>query len=468
MQILKHKTTQKGSVLVLLVVLIFTVSMVVLSILGYATMQLRVARTSVAKEQALHIAEAGINYYQWRLAHYPDDYTDGNGGSCSPCGPYLKTYYDTDNQQVLGQYEITITPPSTGSTVVTITSTGATASNPNITRTVTTRYGIPSLAKFAFLTNSDAWIGNTETVNGAFHTNGGVRFDGTGNAPITSSKTTYTCQPTFGCNPSQTKPGIWGAASQSTQSFWSFPVPNQNFAGMTTDLSEMKSDAQLAGMYLPPSATRGYSLVFNSNGTVTVYKVTSLRSHMTGYDVAGGTHTEDLDYNARSLQFTQNIPSNGIIFVEDKVWVEGVVNGRVTVAAAKFPYNASTAPDIMIPNNITYLAKDGTHSLGLIAQRHVLVTYYAPTTLEINAALVAQNGSCQRYNFSGNVKNSITLYGSLASFGTWTWSWINGSGQVTSGYATTATTYDSNLLYAPPPSFPLTDEGYVQLSWQSD
>ncbi len=465
----KHfKLKQQGTVLIFELVLMFVVSLTLLSILGYAAQQTRVARSTVLREQALHIAEAGINYYQWRLAHFPEDYTDGQGGTCNPCGPYVHDYIDTDTQEVLGQYSITITPPLVGSTVTEIESTGWTTAHPSIKREIRTRYGIPSLAKFAFLTNADAWIGNGETVNGPFHTNGGVRFDGEGNSPITSAKSTYTCTYTFGCSPSQTKPGVWGSASSGTQSFWQYPVPNQDFASIATDLADMKSDAQVDGLYLPPSSSRGYSLVFNSDGTLTVYKVTSLKSHITGTDVNSVAHSEDIDYRNRSLQFTQSLPNNGVVFVEDDVWVEGVVNGRVTVAAAQLPYNPGSAPDIMIPNNITYLAKDGTHSLGLISQRHVLVTYFAPNDLEINAALIAQNGSCQRYYFLGNVKNSIEIFGSISSFGTWTWSWVNGSSQVVSGYSSTSTTYDSNLLYAPPPSFPLTTDGYTQLSWESD
>lgn len=459
---------ESGTVLIFELVLMFVVSLTLLSILGYAAQQTKLGRSTMLREQALHVAEAGINYYQWHLAHFPEDYTDGNGGSCSPCGPYVHDYIDSDTQEVLGQYSLTITPPLVGSTVTEIESKGWTTSHPSTTRVIRTKYGIPSLAKFAFLTNSDAWIGAEEIVNGPFHTNGGVRFDGEGNAPITSAKETYTCTSTFGCSPSETKPGVWGAAPSATQSFWQYPVPNQDFSGISTDLAEMKSKSQLDGIYLPPSSARGYSLVFSSDGTVTVYKVTSLRSHATGTDVNGVAHPEDIDYKNRTLQFIQNLPTNGIIFVEDDVWVEGVVNGRVTVAAAQLPYNPGGAPDIMIPNSITYLAKDGTHSLGLISQRHVLVTYFAPVSLEIDAALIAQNGSCQRYYYNGNVKNSISIFGSVSSFGTWTWSWVNGSNQVISGYSTTSTTYDSNLLYSPPPSFPLTADGYTQLSWESD
>ncbi len=459
---------QQGSVLVLAVVLIFIVSLVIVGILANATMQLRLARSSANKELAFHIAEAGVNYYQWHLAHFPTDYADGTGAvNCNPCGPFVHDYTDFDTGLVVGQYSLVITPPPLGTTVVTIVSTGYTAVNPNVKRTITVRYGIPSLAQYAFLSNADMWIGDTEAVSGQLFSNGGIRFDGTGNAPIQSAKSTYVCTYTFGCSPNQTKPGIWGSAPASTKEYWKFPQPNIDFSSMTGDLSAMKTAAQTGGLYLAPSSSQGYSLVFNSNGTVTIYKVNTLQSNPEQRDVNGVIHTEYVDYATRTLQFTQNLPANGVIFVEDKTWVEGTVAGRVTIAAAKLPYNASTAPTIYIPNNITYLAKDGTNSLGLIAQKDIIVTYHAPNTLEIDAALIAQNGSAQFLQSVGNIKTSITVYGSTASFGVWTWSWVSG-GSIVSGYANTSSIYDANLLYAPPPSFPLTTSGYQQMSWQSN
>ena len=232
---------------------------------------------------------------------------------------------------------------------------------------------------------------------------------------------------------------------------------------MTSDLATIKTDAQNSGVYLPPSSAQGYSLVFNSDGTVTIYKVNTLLSHQTGYDVNGNAHSENLDYNSRTLVSTQNIPANGLIFVEDRTWVEGQVAGRALVATAKLPYNPSTAPSILIPNNITYTNYDGSVALGLLSQQDVLITYFTPNTLRIDAALVAQNGSVQRYNFSGNIKNTITLFGTIITYGRRVLYWVGSS-----GYPTISTIYDANLLYSPPPSFPLSSEGYQIINWNSD
>ncbi len=455
---------KKGAILVYLLVIMFLFTVMMMPIIGRLTTNGKLLKTAIDREEALQIAEAGVNYYQWHLAHYPADFQDGTGVA----GPYVHDYADFDTQEVIGHYSLTITPPVTGSTIVTITSTGYTTNNPSVTRTITAKYGVPSLAEFSFLSNDVIWIGDTESVVGKLQSNNGVRFDGTGNAPITSAKSTYTCPSTQGSPCPTTKNGVWGSASQATQNFWQFPVPATDFSALTANLATMKASAQSAGIYLPPSSALGYSLVFKNDSTIDIYKVTSLTNNPTGWDVNGTAHNENIDYNARTLLYNKPIPANGYVYVEDKIWVEGVVKGRVMVAAAQLPYNAATAPIIYIPDNITYAAKDGTNVLGLLSQSGVIVTYHAPATLEIDAALIAQNGSAQFYYYPGKVKTSITIFGSIMTFGQWTWSWVNGGGAIVSGYTNTTDIYDGDLLYSPPPGFPLSSSGYQLLDWTSN
>jgi len=457
---------QKGEMLVLLLVIMFIFSITVMPLVNAVVTKSKVLTSTVNKEQALQIAEAGITYYQWHLAHYPTDYQDGTGVA----GPYVHNYVDFDTATTIGTYSLEITAPVFGSTIATIKSTGEASANPGVKRTITAKYGIPSLAKYSFLSNAYIWIGSSESVSGEFHSNNGVRFDGIGNAPIQSTKTTYVCPNSQGCSGNPTKDGIWGSASAAVKSFWEFPVPAIDFSSVTSDLSNMKSDAQSGGIYLSPSSASGYSLVFKSNATIDIYKVNSLLSTPSFYDMNWTVHSEDIDYNSRTLLFNKPMPANGIIYVEDKVWVEGTVNGRAMVAAAKLPYVPSSAPTIYIPNNILYLAKDGLHSLGLLAQKDVVVTYRAPNILEVDAALIAQNGSTYfPYYSSGSfrIKDDITIYGSTMTFGVWTWTWVSGSTNV-SGYTNTHSVYDANLLFSPPPSFPLSSSGYQQLSWTSN
>ena len=450
--------------MIYLIIVIFVFMMIMLPVVSVLAGKLKLLRTAIEREAAIQIAEAGINYYQWHLSHFPSDYTDGTGQP----GPYLHDYIDKDTQNNVGRFSLLIVPPQIGSTITTVTSTGWTNFNPNITRSITARSGVPSFTQYAFLSNDIMWIGEDEEISGKLHSNNGIRFDGIGNAPIASAKLTYTCPSSQGSPCPAVKDGVWGSAPQYVQSFWKFPVPAVDFSSLTSDLAAIKSLAQSGGFYLPPSSEQGYSLVFNADGTFSAYKVTKLQGTPTGWDVNGLAHNEDTDYKNRSLQFTSALPANGVIYVEDKTWVEGTVRGRVTVVAAKLPYDPSSAPTIYIPNNIIYSAKDGADVLGLISQKDVVVTFRAPDVLEINAAIISQNGSAQAFYYPSTIKESITIFGSLMTFGQWTWSWVNPGGQIISGHKNTYHIYDANLLYGPPPSFPLSASGYEILDWVSN
>jgi len=458
------KKNQRGSLMIYLIVSIFVFTIIIFPVVTIFSAKLKLLRASIDKEEALQIAEAGVNYYQWHLAHFESDYKDGTNTS----GPYVHDYIDYDTQQNVGKYSLTITPPSTGSTIVTVQSTGWTNNNPSTKRTITAKFGIPSLAKYAFLSNDVIWIGSSETVNGQLQSNNGIRFDGVGNAPIRSAKSTYYCPSTQGYPCPTTKNGVWGSASSTVQSFWQFSVSAVDFSSITSDMPTMKSNAQSSGIYLPPSNSAGYSLVFNSNGTVSVYKITSLLKNPAGKDTDNQPRKENTDYDRRTLQFTKDIPQNGMIFSEDNTWVEGIVDGRVTVVAAELPYDSSTAPTIYIPKNIVYKSKDGSDVLGLISQSDVVVTYHAPNDIEIDAAIIAQYGGAQFFYYANNIKDTITIYGTIMTFSQWTWGWVDDYGNTTSGYTTTINNYDGNLLYNPPPSFPVSSAGYQILNWKSD
>lgn len=448
---------QQGSVLMLTLVFtsIFTLS--ALGMAGWINYQHRLARQKVSWHNALQIAEAGINYYRWHLAHAPGDYTDGTGQP----GPYLHDYLDPQGE-TMGRFSLEITTPTACSSSVIIKSTGWTLVEPHTTRVISMRYGQESLSSYAFITNSNVWFGEQESLHGEVHSNGGIRMDGAADSRMTSAKETYLCGPEHGCS-SQEKPGIWG--SGTTQSLWEFPVSNVDFDALTVDLATLKDVAETSGVYLP-NLGLGYHLIFKSNGTFDVYRVTKLYNPIWGYDMDGWIK---LSLDIQNESFLANYPLSGecnIIFVEDNVWVDGVVNGRVTLAAAKLPAVPNNNRRIVINGNLTYLAKNGTHVLGLIAQKDILVPYSsAPDNLEINAAMIAQKGRIFRLYYPGDLLNTITTYGSIITNNTWTWTWVNQFDIPISGYEHTETLYDPYLKYNPPPYFP-TKETYSFLRWE--
>jgi len=428
-----------------------SVATIVLSTLRFAT------RTQRAVS-ATYIAEAGINYYLWHLSHNVTDFCDGV--ACGTLGadgygPFTYDYTSSDGRK-LGTYSIYVKPPSGASASVTVKSIGN-ASGGSAPRTLQASIAIPSFAQYAILTNTEIWIGPGETVDGALHSNIGIHFDGVGNDAVSSAQSTYRPTPQFGGN-NTVKNGVWGTGGPS--SFWKFPVPPVDFQSVTADLVKLKADAQASGRYLAPTSPGqptsklGYYLELRGDGAIDVYRLTR----------------EQCTSTNRTFIQTIPHPANNILFVEDNVWIRSKPNetmpGRLTIAAAYLPANASTYKTITIMGDIKYTNKTGSSALGLIGQQDVKVSRQAPATLYIDGAMLAQNGHVwyQKDTLGGTscsqqVKTSITVYGTIATNLFWTWTYVTGNAGnyvTVDGYSTTNNSYDKNFRLTPPPSFPLT------------
>lgn len=453
---------QSGTALILVTVFTGVFLLIISGMLGVVYYQHRLNNQHIAKVQALHLAEAGVNYYRWHLAHDPDDFTDNTGTA----GPYVHNYEDPSSGLV-GTFSLEIDPPDIGSTVVTIRSTGWVDKYPNLKKTIEVRHGKYSLAHYSFLTNSDIWLGENESVSGEMHANGGIRMDGTNDSLITSAKETYICTTGHGCNNVE-KPGIWGTGPNND--LWQFPVPEVDFNTITLDLANIKQEAIAHGHYYA-KRNYGYHVIFQSNGTYDLYYITRLYSSLRQIDDDDFSGWEYKAEEIRNQTYlgNYNLPNNGIIFIEDNVWVEGTVNGKITLVSARFPDTPNNNTNIYINNNIRYLARDGNHSLGLIAQKNVQVPRHAPSTLYIDGVMLAQKGRVYRaiylYSSQRRVTDYIEVYGGIITNKIWTWTWVNGSGTVIDGYQTTLSIYDARLTFQPPPYFP-TSGDHQFISWE--
>jgi type II secretory pathway pseudopilin PulG len=466
------RNNQKGFTLAIIIVVTVLLSALALAVANIAISNVRFTGHEQKSASALNVAEAGVNYYLWHLSHNTIDYCDG-ASTCTgsgPFGPYVHSYYDASGK-LLGTYTLTITPPGAGSTVTTVQSVGqVTGLSGN--RTILAQLGIPSFASYALLTNSEVWFGSTESSVGPVHSNVGVHFDGVNNGPVTSANANYVPSVGYGGNGSTSHTGVWGAGGPASQ--WQYPVPTVNFNQVTANLAALKTLAQSNGVYLAPlntpaQASKGYYLLLKNNGTVDIYTVTEKTTSLSG--VTDKTNA----FSVKTFVRNQAAPANGVMYVEDNVWVEGAYNGRLTIATGRLPDPVSTRTSIHIVDGITYTATDGSVAVGLIAQKDALISYYAPSTMTLYAALLAQNGfagfdipGASGCNFSGalpaRVKTSLTFVGAIASNGSWTWSYSSGA-STCSGYNTNSSIFDTFLKYAPPPQFPITGT-YSILNWR--
>ena len=440
---------------------------------------LRISVRSLNKASAFSIAEAGIEYYRWHLAHDPDDYEDGTN---SP-GPYVHEYYDQDGQKI-GEFILDITPPPQGSSIVTIKSTGRVLADASIQKVIEVKTGIPSLAQYAIVANENLRIGEGTTVYGQTHSNGGVSFDGVAHHVVSSAQPDYNDPDHGGGNefgvhthispvdplpPASvpSRPDVFRAGRQ-------FPVPAVDFDGLTASLAEIKSGAQTGGHYFGASGVLGYHIVLRTNDTFDIYRVLKLERRP-----AGCTDIQDQDawgtwsIEEETLLENRTLPGNGLIFVEDDLWIDGGIEGaRLTIAAAEFPENAATMRSITINNDLRYANFDSQDVIGLIAQKNVNIGLISEDDLRIDAALVAKNGRVGRYYYRPqgaqgqggcqpyHIRTKLTTYGMLATNKNLQFSYGDETGYVTKEF-----NYDPNLLYSPPPSFPVTSNQYVQLSW---
>jgi len=461
---------QKGSITPPLLIITASFIVIIYALLFMLSLQLDYSQRQVASEQALAIAETGINYYRWHLAHAPEDFQDGT----SAPGPYVHDYLDPQGASI-GKFSLEIIPPSAESSIVTIVSTGWTERYENIKRTIKAQYGKPSLTQFSFLQNASSWYGSGITIHGKVHSNNGIRMDGTNTSVVSSAKETYMCGSETGCHPPEAKPGVWGAGGD--QGLWQFPMPAIDFDLISFDFASMKESAQTQGLYLGESGKEGYHIIFE-NETFRVFKV--LRTdYIEGYSVPGqglgqegkgGCRKRYQLIASEELIDNYNLSNTPIIFAEDYLWVEGVIDGRLTVVAARFPITSNKI-SIWIPNSLHYAAYDHTDSLGLIAQSSIIFTRDVPDDFKIDGALIAKAGNIMRHGYfwwcggaEGAVKDKLTINGSLISYFKSYW---NFGSEPESGFITREITYDPDLLYSPPPFFPTSGE-YEFISWTEE
>jgi len=466
----------------LVVVFIGVFGLVLGTLSSYSLTQARYGRALYAREQALHIAEAGLEFYRWFLVHNTDTLVDGTG----LVSPYDYTVNDPEGGE-LGQAQITATANTQCNSVqwIDLVSRGTSNANTSFQRTLSARYILPSAAEYSYLLNSSVWAGSDRNIRGPYHSNGGIRMDATHNSDVTSAVSTWNCDSGYNCSPTQSNaPGVVGTGSNPA--LWTYPVPNVNFAAIGVNFTDLKDKAQNAGGIYYPAASgsvnnRGYHLAFNSNGTVTIRRVTSTIGHPS-YSSQYGWGTEYSTINHETLLGTYAIPSTcSVIFLDDRAWIEGVVNGKVTVIAAT-PDDSSTSPDAYLRNNITYESNDGSDGLTVIAERNVLLPLTSPDNMEIHGVFVAQSGHYGRDFFTNStsysssyrvgssyasyvLQSSLTTVGTVVSNARTGTAWSSG-GSTSSGYQQRYDYYDQLLAFSPPPFTPVASTDYKFALWR--
>jgi hypothetical protein len=265
-------------------------------------------------------------------------------------------------------------------------------------------------------------------------------------------------------------PGVFTTTQNGSPSLFSFPVPPFNFTGLTIDLAQMKTMAQTSGIYLPPSTTtnplgKGYHIKFKNDGTFEAWIITRL-STTSAYSLEEDWHYDAFIISSEYLLGTYSIPSAcSAIFVEDNIWPEGTIKGKVTLASANL-INPNIDTDTVLIGNIDYTATSGSDGLALISERNILIGPQSPDHMILRGIFTAQNGRFGRNHYVGNFKSLLEIYGSVISNGRVGTQWTSGGGQIISGYTNRESYFDSNLIYAPPSFVPYVDPEFKIIDWR--
>jgi len=474
-----NNKTKKGAALAYGLIIIATTSIITLSMMQLVSSQVSFGLNRVQREEAFQIAESGIYFYRWYLAHQVSGRTAQQiktfWQSGSPYGvgtPYEEDFYDPEGGKI-GRYKIEVKALDASFTSVMVKSTGWTFSDPDTKRVIQARFRRPSWSEYVVLADDVMRFGSGTQVFGKIHSNYGIHFDGIASNVVSSSVYKYedpdypgvdqfgvytrvpladTTNPVYPAQP-LTRNDIFQGGRQ-------FPVPTVDFNGLTANLNYIKTESQIPGngIYFD-SSYGGRRIILKSNGTFDMCIVNN--SNNGTKEISNYRKLSDRGIcTTCSGECLQNypIPNNGAIFVENNAWIEGTINNsRVTIVAANL-IGGPQANIFIGMTDVLYTNFDGKDVIGLIAQKDMSIVRNAPQFLTVDAALLAQSGRVGRDHYPGFDRNTLTINGSLATKLRYGFSYTDGT-----GFTNRILNYDNNLLYSPPPYFPTGTEYYIDL-----
>ena len=489
-------------------VMMMVTSIIMVSMLQYITSQIKLGSYRLEKEKAFQVAEAGIYYYRWYLAHnvagktvaqIKDFWNSGTALGTEQDGVTID-YFDPEGGKI-GSYKLEVIPPDPDSTIVMVKSTGWTDKESDAKRIVQARFRRPSWSENVVTANDDMRFGEGTTVNGKIISNKGIRFDGVATNVVSSALDKYddpdhgesgaeklefgvhthvNAPPGTGITstyrPNEVPPHAVDPRLDVFQAGRQFPVAGVDFNGISSDLNVMKTAANSGhGIYFDNDGY-GRKILLKTDGTFdvcTVNKWDSIAKTISNYkrNSGGGTCSSCTDSRCST---NYPIPDKGIIFVEDNVWISGQIDTKkVTIVAADLTSSGISADmfvgyddgDSSTQDNLLYTNTNGHDIIGLIAENNISVPASSVNNLTIDAALLAKDGRIGRDSYDGNTKNSITVTGSMATNQRYGFAWVYSNGTFANGYVTRNLNFDNNLLYFPPPYFPTGTEYAIDL-WQ--
>ncbi len=263
-------------------------------------------------------------------------------------------------------------------------------------------------SRFSYFSNREdnIWFYTDDTLSGPVHTNGRFKMSGT--------------------------PVFYGLVSSVSSTYDTFGATFPDFTG-GTEFGRTPIDLAFSFTELQDAAISGGNYVVNSDLYLKFQNDGSYQSKAG----SGGSWQ------------TFAIPENGVIASNRNVYVEGVLNGRITVASTK---------NIYITNDIVYAddpvaSPDSDDLLCLVALQNVIIKDNSDNreVIRVHAAVLARDGSFKAENINFSPSTRLELFGGVVQDRRGVTGMLGNSEQ---GYKKHYT-FDKRLVYMFPPYYPV-------------
>lgn len=398
-------------IMMTVVLFMLTTSLLVLQQYYVSMVSLRSNRVD-----ATHIADAGLNDYLYHVKNDSTWYVDHSNTGLVPFGG--------------GHYQVVATKPL--NEPLTLTCTGSADSTVTIVATV--RY--PTFADYMFLADSSITFGTGAIVDGQVRSNGNVVNEG----HITGK--TYAVGTITGAGKfDQGKYPKYAPAD-----FSQITVKMDDIATAAKSHSPSSYFPQITSSGYPVSTSPGYLVTFNG----LFYTVRKVNSGSESGNFSENTNT--------TLVGTYTIPTDGAVYFEATVWIQGNYGANVTVASSK---------DIYFYGSYKRTLPTAKYVSGVISKTNIIVpSWYnsVPQDMTIEAAVLAQGGKFYADMNTGVFRNKLTVHGAAAYRDDGGFVTVSSNDVDVAGFHNRVYAYDQMLDINPPPFYPPTGDGSLKVA----
>jgi hypothetical protein len=474
----RDRRAQAGSSLISAIALTGILALLVVAGLSMAKSTTSQAAREGRDDIALQAADAGINRYISRLVedpryydHYIDPAEDPRidqwgvvhqpgtawtaGVRWTYAGPPTTWVSLQDQRFGRAAYSLRVSPPATGSDIVTVQSTAQVSQDTPVpvTRSIQSQIRPTSLADFQMISNATIRYGAGATTTGKIYSAVDVNHQGEAQAQVYAQR--YICSTSSSsCSGSSRPSSVFKAATYDSTTAPSFrdkfPTPI-DFNQFTQARLDVKDAAVASGTYFNNGSVNAWLVQFLADGRAKVFPVTSTSEPGRALGTIGCPTTYNVSGSV-AMYFEQSvIVSDGTTKPDSCNSSTGprasILNGNVTIA---------TKGNVYVGGNISYAAP-GDDVLGLIAANEVVIAEYTPRNLTWRAATLAQAGQWRtNRNTSDGLHDTMTYIGSQTT----------ADGGYASMFNAREYQYDTTLQFRRPYMYPVLEGSWSTFYWR--